>query len=209
MVWLIAFIPSFLSAQIYTVGSDDGFSFACAGSSFNELLLPVSLHHFEARCTPGGIEVSGSFTENHSLHQITPEKSMDGKIFYPLPVSMQIHEKGFVFMDLAFSNQTRYYRLKKESKDKPSEYSHVIAAKCAPLSINITPNPASGFITIHLPEAEARVVITDIAGKRVFEQTITPDNARINLHHLKFGLYQVAIDDGHQRIITQMLLSNQ
>lgn len=198
-------IPAWLKGQIYTVGNDDGFSFACGGSSGLELFLPVDLNHFEAVCNHQGTRIYWSFSETSPGQQITLEKSIDGRHYYPCPFRIEFKETGYECIDFTTKSGARYYRLKIELPATEVEYSHSIAAICEPAIHHIHPNPSSGLFTINIPEQNALIHIADVAGKPVFKKRLIHTSEQINITDMKSGLYNVEIHT-ENGILTQRII---
>jgi hypothetical protein len=155
--------PIWLKGQIYTVGNEDGFSFVCAGSSGFELLLPASLQSFKADCGQQGTRIYWSFTETNFDNHVTPEKSYDGRHFFSFPCRIESNAAGFECFDRAANIGTRYYRLK------------------------------IGLFTVNTTDFNSKIIISDVAGKQVYDQNINTTTEQINISGMKSGLYNLEI----------------
>ena len=200
-------LPSASLSQIYNVGSDDGFSFSCAGSSGNEIFLPVSHKQFKAQCTTQGIRVYWEFTETKSDRIVVIEKSMDGKTFHPCHGSIRPFESGFEYIDYSSADETRYYRLKIQSPNQIPEYSQIIASVCNSRKNLISPNPSKGIFSISFGEPNSQIFISDVAGKQVLKTTILHPTEPINVSHLKAGIYNLEYASGETRLQQRIIIT--
>ena len=194
--------------QIYNVGSDDGFSFSCAGSPGNEIFLPVSSYLFEANCVPRGIRIFWTFPESTTGQTIQPERSFDGKTFQPCHGIVQPMENGFEFIDYLSEYATRYYRLHIQTPNQPPVYSRVIASVCNRNQSLISPNPSDGVFTISSVEPNSLISITDVAGKQVLKTTLLNHSERINASHLKAGIYNLEFLSGEIRLQQRIIINH-
>ncbi len=194
--------------QIYNVGSDDGFSFSCAGSPGNEIFLPVSSYRFEAHCVPRGIRIFWSFPESTTGQITQPERSFDGKIFYPCHGIVQPLQNGFELIDYLPEYATRYYRLNIQTPNQPPVYSRVIASVCHRNQSLISPNPSNGIFSIYSVEPNSSISITDVAGKQVLTTTLLNHSERINASHLRAGIYNVEFLSGEIRLQQRIIITH-
>lgn len=81
----------------------------------------------------------------------------------------------------------------------------------SPPLFRITPNPARDHFTLttEADMADATVTITDIAGKKIIERTITTQNLLLNTQHLVTGIYFVTIAGKNGRGETRQLTIRQ
>ncbi len=59
--------------------------------------------------------------------------------------------------------------------------------------VQLYPNPAKNYINIVMPSSEGRLEIWSLQGSKIYEQSLTRSNERINIQHLKPGMYAVLI----------------
>ena len=59
--------------------------------------------------------------------------------------------------------------------------------------VQLYPNPAKNYINIEMPSSEGRLEIWSLQGRKIFEQSLTRSNERIQIQHLKPGMYAVFI----------------
>lgn len=185
--------PGFAAAQIYNVGNDDGFSFACAGSAGNELFLPISISRFEAVCSPTEILIKWIISADDKPNLIIPKKSMDGKNFYQFKTEIRNKNGVYSCSDKTPRRTVQYYRLKQLNTRQMDEYSRVIASMCEIHKPLILPNPSSGKFTIHADEPFGRIIIKDLTGRPVHESAITDSNPVIDAFLLENGIYSIEI----------------
>jgi hypothetical protein len=192
-------------AQIYGVGNDDGFSFVCAGSVGNELFLPITLQRFEAICSQDGIRISWSLSDEIKNKDISLETSSDGRYFTAVLNNEYSQSPTFEYTDYSKARSTRYYRLAQKRGGQTPEYSHIITASCRPVQSTVSPNPSARIFTLQLEEPIGRIVIRDITGKSVFENSITQSTQKIDVGFLNPGIYSLEINNEYslttQRIV--------
>jgi hypothetical protein len=184
--------PSF--TQIYTVGNDDGFSFACAGSPDNELFLPVSVTRFEAFCIPNGTRIEWSLPPEGENGNITLEKSYDGKIFRTFSATILQRTWGFECIDNKPGHHIRYFRLRQQAEGNLPEYSNIIASVCKSNVPVVSPNPSNGKFTIQMEEPGGRITIRDVTGKCVYEKVLNEAIQTIDAGFLQSGIYVLDVD---------------
>lgn len=190
-------LPKAAKAQIYNVGNNDGFSFACAGSIGYELLLPVRLHRFAAHCVPEGIRVSCVLQEETDNVQVVLEKSSNGKEFHALKFGQSNNPSLIEYLDRDKTGRVQYYRLKKQRAGASPEYSTVISSTCQSTNPNISPNPTPGLFTIQSEEPGGSIIIKDLSGKCVCTFQIAQAKQQIDVRHLKDGIYSLELRTGH------------
>lgn len=195
--------PSF--TQIYTVGSDDGFSFACAGSPDNELFLPISVTRFEAFCMPNGIRIEWSLPPEGENSNITLEKSCDGKIFRTFSVTIHQRSWGFECIDNKPGQHIRYFRLRQQAESNLPEYSNIIASVCKSNVPVVSPNPSNGKFTIQMEVPARLVTIRDVAGKCVYKKALNEAIQTIDAGFLKHGIYWLDLDS-EQPFTTRLII---
>ncbi len=191
--FFISITPADSQAQIYAVGNDDGFSLACAGTSGNELFLPVSLSLFEARCLPNGIAIKWipSTVEPNSIY--TPERSYDGKYFQSFPTTATKLAWGYECIDSLPGRKIQYFRIKQEKKGLLPEYSQTIAAMCNPKIPLVSPNPTTGVFTLQIEEPAYYLTLHNLSGKTVYERQLWETNQTIDAGFLGCGVYIMRI----------------
>lgn len=192
---IYAITPTGSTAQIFNVGNDDGFSFACAGSAGNELFLPVTLTRFEALCMKQGIKIEWSVPPESDIGNkvTTIEKSYDGKVFHPIKTTITQHPWGYECIDNSPGRQIQYFRIKQQQEGQVPEFSHIIANSCHDKKQTVTPNPASGLITIHLQDPKGQIILKDMSGKCIYAHDAEQTIHTIHTDNLRSGIYILEI----------------
>ena len=95
----------------------------------------------------------------------------------------------------------KYYRLKQIDLNDNVSYSNIIRLEGVDpgFSIKAYPNPAHGFINIHLEgvlSPNGHVIILDLAGRVLKHQGITEADSKIDLSGLAAGIYILKYADG-------------
>lgn len=69
--------------------------------------------------------------------------------------------------------------------------------------IRVYPNPANDLIYIHHPEAGQRtpLLLTDLSGRTVAEETMTPPYHRLHVGGLVHGIYLLRVGDRHFKVV--------
>ncbi|MFN4913803.1 MAG: T9SS type A sorting domain-containing protein [Sphingomonadales bacterium] len=207
-LWLIVAGSTFsqsAEAQIYNVGVDDGFSFACAGSTGNELFLPVTLYRFETHCVNDGIRVTWTLQDEYDNGTFILEKSLDGKQFFALNNAIFNRYTQFEYLDREKTGRVHYYRLKQQRAGASPEYSTVVSSECQYAKPVVSPNPTTGTITVQSEEPTGTIIIKDLTGKCVHTCPIDRSTQQIDAGHLNSGIYSLelhtAFNSSSQRII--------
>jgi len=72
-----------------------------------------------------------------------------------------------------------------------------------PTSLKIWPNPSTGLVNLFV-NGPTNITITDILGKRVYQQCIPDGTSQINLRELPDGVYFI---HGNQKFISKLILN--
>ncbi len=75
------------------------------------------------------------------------------------------------------------------------------------LSVNIYPNPASGHLTINMPQSIEAISIYDFTGARVMEMQIKSNSCKLSTSYLSSGVYLLRIKT-HSSVITKQVVIN-
>jgi Secretion system C-terminal sorting domain len=90
--------------------------------------------------------------------------------------------------------------------DEKIEYSKIINLESDKIlrGVKIYPNPTSNIVNIEIEGAlnkSVQVLVKDISGRVVLQQTLTSDNSIINMSSIKSGLYilETQFSDGQKQ----------
>jgi len=73
------------------------------------------------------------------------------------------------------------------------------------LAIQIYPNPTNGLVQIQSPVNMQSILVFDITGKQLLQQTPNSQTDEINMHHLPPGLYQIHIQTELSVIVQKLV----
>lgn len=187
--------------------------------------LPVELSSFEGKATASGIELSWTTASETNNDRFEVQRSTDGKIYTTIGTVKGAGNSSttlsYSFTDTKATNSLNYYRLQQVDLDGTTELSKVIAmagnATKAAASMTLYPNPVTGNnVSIALNSTNISstdtyiIVITDMNGRKVFEQQLTTavsNEINLPLDQLRItkGLYMVKLQSNNL-IETQKLL---
>ncbi|MCY7422057.1 MAG: T9SS type A sorting domain-containing protein [Chitinophagaceae bacterium] len=142
-------------------------------------VLPVNLLDFKALLVTNKVQLTWTTASEVNMKQYIVERSVDGNHFSPVA---KVGAKGgavtnqyFIADDVTLLNvATVYYRLRQVDNSQQAKLSKVLSVKTKPGSIvmlNVTPNPAQGFVRLSisaLKETNAVLKITDAFGRLVY-----------------------------------------
>jgi|GEM_PF-5581421 len=165
----------------------------------DESTLPIDLISFTA--IPGMNEIVLSWrTASEKNNEIfIVEKSLDaitwtetGKLNGS---GTRDNENNYYIKDKAPSTGLSYYRLSQRDTDgkitmfDPVAVNYILSPS---EKFTVYPNPAINNINLNLPVENARIIITDLTGRIVYESQYLNNNSKINISTLKNGIYTVS-----------------
>jgi len=71
--------------------------------------------------------------------------------------------------------------------------------------VPIHPNPVFDVLHIEIKNLK-QIEIVDMMGRTVIRQTANPDNERVNVSHLKEGLYFILLTNENNRVVTEKFM---
>ena len=74
-------------------------------------------------------------------------------------------------------------------------------------SVSIFPNPAMNIFTIELPNQNYDFIISDVSGRKVYEQKNIFGKSEIDFNNFPNGIYFVNVDDGKNRFNQKIIIS--
>lgn len=137
------------------------------------------------------------------------EKSYDGKNFdgFAKVGAKNQMVNDYTYTDAKPGQNAVYYRIQQVDIDGKSSYSRTVSVNIGNIAnsdaFNIVPNPSVGQVTVQIAANSnvSQVVITDLSGKVVANQSATHSTVQLNLAP---GIYLVnAIDAAGNKISTQ------
>lgn len=170
-------------------------------------LLPVTLLNFTASNNNSIVTLHWNVASEVNFKEYVIERSTDGLHFSSIGEVTAKSKSSYSFID---NNSpvinTIYYRLKMMDIDGRFTYSKIVPVKLnLKGTIVLSPNPARENITLAFkkPLAEnARLKITDVAGKELFNAAIAANqnNVRLSVNKFPSGRYFISIVSAHTLI---------
>lgn len=131
------------------------------------------------------------------------ERGTDAKQFAFLArVGARGSATDYEYADKASMPGTVYYRLKLNDRDGGSRYSGVVKVSMATdlAAVKVFPNPAGALLQVQAeyPGQDARITITDIAGKTLYHTRLQDQETTLDISSLSKGLYLLKYSNGLQ-----------
>ncbi|HLC82725.1 MAG TPA: T9SS type A sorting domain-containing protein [Bacteroidia bacterium] len=182
-----------------------------------DILLPIELISFEAKCTDKKVEISWAVASQNNNDFFTIERTANGFDFEIIGTvdgagnSNQIIYYSFV--DTVPLEGVSYYRLKQTDFNGEYEYYNLLESVCdGSPSFVLYPNPASDKLTMkfnYLKNENYMLIVQDALGRTV--QTITniqSEKIEIEQHDLESGFYFLQLQTDKQIIASEKLIVN-
>jgi hypothetical protein len=199
--------PAFASAFTGTSGSTtyaSGFSFG---------VLPIKLKNFTAQTKGSRVQLNWSTAEEINFSHFVVEKSTNARTWMSIQtVAAQGGAAVYSSVDGTPAPGDNFYRLKSVDIDGKFEYSQVLKVSGGKaVSAHISPNPASGQVTVSLSTAPITTVQLQLvanSGQVVREGLFAPGTSLIplSLQGLTPGLYTLVLREGAAVIEATQLL---
>jgi hypothetical protein len=172
-----------------------------SGSSINP--LPVDLITFAVKAENAEVKLNWITATEVNNDFFTIERSKDGQTFEvvkTVPGAGNVsHQLSYHDIDRKPYSGTSYYRLKQTdfdgtSKTYPMQAVHIKTN----VNLHLFPNPSAGMLEIQLQDMDgtSQLRIINMAGKIVHTATIGAAIAKMDLGHLKAGVYVIQITHG-------------
>jgi hypothetical protein len=182
------------------------------------LTLPVSLVQFEAKALKKSIELNWKTSMEANNKGFVLERSADGNNFTQIGWTDgkgdATTETKYQFNDhFVQPNTTYYYRLRQQDKDGRESLSSVRQARInsQAISLQLSPNPAKGWVQLFLSGSERPANVTVIAadGRIVYtarqvNMTLAPYS--INTAGWAKGYYSVRVEAGGEIITSKLVV---
>lgn len=180
--------------------------------AFSAAILPVTLTHFSATKTSGNVLLNWKTSQEINTKEFAIERSADGANFAAignLAAVNALSGSQYEWVD-KLPVAIGYYRLKIIDQDGKFNYSKVVKISFGKQSdIQVSPNPATNFITIRFNDAvvnSAQVLLFDLSGRMVKQQTISTTAPQfISLTGITKGLYHLKLVTD-QQVITRKIV---
>jgi carboxypeptidase T len=191
---------------------DDGFSidnFRLMTSNTTLMTLPVNFLSFSGKLLPNEtVQLDWEATVDAQHDYFDIEKSYDKNNFVTL--GRVATAPPYRFFDPSVKQGNNYYRVKQVDKDGTISYSKIINIiyNKGKIDFILYPNPVTEVLNLQVDSdkpANYMVAITDLMGKKVYEQKITPDMAgrtlQISLKDKATGLYVLTIRNEENEVL--------
>jgi carboxypeptidase T len=179
--------------------------------------LPVDFLSFSGKLLSNGtvqLDWDATVDQQHDYFEV--ERSSDRSVFIPL--GKVTTAPPYRFIDPGVQPGNNYYRIKQTDKDGTVSYSKIINIiyNRGKLDFIIYPNPVNDILNLQVDAdqpANYYITLTDLVGKIVYDQKVTPDMAgriiNINLKDKASQLYILTIRDEKNEILVNQKIIKQ
>ncbi len=172
---------------------------ACTGLA----ALPVEIQSFSGRISERSVLLQWQVGNEINLSRYLIERSIDGNMYQAVGEVKAVGKKGYLFEDAATSGSALFYRINIIDRDGSSNYSQVLRMEIpfSQTSLQIHPNPVKASIHLILSKelsSNSQIVIYDLVGKKVLQQTIQQHGKELWLpiNSLPNGYYSLQLLSG-------------
>jgi len=185
-------------------------SFSDFAIGFGTTVLPVTLSSFTVSPVSGSASLRWTTASEYDDDYFEVERSDDGVSFETL-ASVAGHgttdrSHDYDFMD-AKPHAVNYYRLKQNDKDGTAHYSMLRYVEFKPDAIgtglSLYPVPAGSSLTVVGTRPNGKLLVYDLAGKLLTEQTAFGESTTIPLVNVNPGMYLLEVETA-QGIVTRL-----
>lgn len=170
--------------------------------------LPIGLLDFSARKNGSKVDCSWKVSANEDQRNFIVQRSTDGTHFVNAGEIASDGKSNYGFSDDlsgAVPAGIQYYRLQVNAKDGKSAWSKVVPVYFDyNENVVLAPNPAHNYFT--LSGTEGSVMIVNMAGKKVYSQTLNKGVTNISTENFPKGHYLVIIHSINKEKITKSLV---
>lgn len=172
--------------------------------------LPLNMLSFTGTKVAAGVLLNWETAEEKNMDGFSIERSEDGASFRPIGNVAAMNKpdarQRYQYTDKAVGNGKYYYRLRIKDYNGTDEFSNMVVIQHDNASVGssfmISPNPVDGAeIYIQATgrnEGNLEISVTDMAGKRWYQQTATlsGDRLPVNIKALPAGTYMLRLQQG-------------
>lgn len=167
--------------------------------------LPLTLHSFKGNRVDGSVVLNWSTASETSSDYFDIERSKDSRNFFKIGrvratgTSSTIRKYSFTDSTATDNN---YYRLKIVDRNGLIQYSNVVNIKAENhFSVTISPNPASGFISITRNTEQASAIqLLDRSGRVLYNRVHSGNRLVVDVTFLPAGNYILKVDGGSKQV---------
>ncbi len=156
--------------------------------------LPLTLVSFTANDSAGMDIIKWEVADVVNVDRFEIEGSTNGLHFqYLNSVDYVLHKTRYRFVHpREQENKRKYYRLRIVDRDGTFAYSPVVAIHAGHSSFLVSPNPASGNITINGLQSGGQISIRSITGIEVYRSAVWTASLNVSTSSFPRGLYIVS-----------------
>lgn len=183
------------------------------------LQLPLELTSFEGGCTDEHYALNWTTSSERDISHFIVERSANGIDYMPIGEVVAVGNST-VIQNYAFKDETGglaryYYRLHIVETTGIEEYSRVVTVACTTGGfgvLDVHPNPTNEVVMITYEVTDRdhiTVKITDVLGRTLLEETLTPElglnTKTLDLSGLAPAVYMILMDDGTQQLAKRVI----
>lgn len=167
------------------------------------IVLPLTLVSFTGSIKQQDALLQWHTTSEENVSAFDVENSTDGKNWTKLKTISAANRPGehhYSFTHSKMGSGDQFYRLLIRDLDGSFKLSHILLLNGGKgFKVNVYPNPAVNTLQVVIPSLlPSRIMMYDLAGKLVLQQTLTNTLTTIPVDPLKPGMYFVTVINGNQ-----------
>ena len=168
-------------------------------------VLPVTGLQFGAGRSNNSVQLKWTTVSEQNTLRFDVLHSTDGTVFSKIgevaAAQNSTVARSYTFMHASPVPGINYYKLQIRDIDGFSRFSEVRQVSFAKTTFSIAPNPATKTLIVNSPfGGKAVVMIKNISGSTVLKQTVSQQQARIDISSLSAGVYFAEITDDRGQI---------
>lgn len=164
--------------------------------------LPLQLTSFSVQKTNSSVQINWSTAQEQNSKEFVVESSTDQSNWSTVATVAATGSSNttanYSATDYSPAQGVNYYRLKIVDADNSYTMSEVKSVNFASgFAVSISPNPASTYINVTLSgNGSSKVIMSDLNGKVVYNQTTTAPKLQINSSTFAKGMYIIKVVNG-------------
>ena len=185
------------------------------------VVLPVQFLNFTGLQVNTQVPLKWSLITAKEVDHFEIERSLDNTTYTKTGIVSDAVTLGmpqnFTYTDdiAGISNEIIYYRLKVICKTGEINYSNVLVVRLrqTKITVNISPNPASNFVTVNMftdKNMQVKILLIDKVGKTILKRAENLvrgyNNISIGLETYSEGVYAMIIETPDEKIVKQLMI---
>lgn len=164
--------------------------------------LPLNLTSFSVQKAGSNVQINWSTAQEQNSKNFEVQRSTDQNNWSTVATVAATGSSNttanYSATDYSPAQGVNYYRLKIVDADNSYTMSEVKSVNFASgFAVSISPNPASTYINVTLSgNGSSRVIMSDLNGKVVYNQTTTAPKLQINSSTFAKGMYIIKVVNG-------------